>query len=144
MALATQQQHRKLEDSRTLSSIFGEEKSSAWNWKVGTPLLPCKSTHQAPLSRFYIYALRYLFFSFWLTSLCMVGSRSIHVSANDTISFLYMANIPVYICITSFFNPFLCWWAFRLLPCPGYRIQWCSEYWGACISLNYGFLWVYA
>ena len=89
-----------------------------------------------------IYIIWYLFF--WLTSLCMVGSRAIHVSANDTISFLYMANIPVYICTTSFFNLFLCWWAFRLLPCPGYRIQCCSEYWGASISLKYGFLWVYA
>ena len=89
-----------------------------------------------------IYIIWYLFF--WLTSLCMVGSRAIHVSANDTISFLYTANIPVYICTTSFFNLFLCWWAFRLLPCPGYRIQCCSEYWGACISLKYAFLWVYA
>ena len=36
--------------------------------------------------------IRYLFFSFWLTSLCMTVSRSIHVSTNDRISFLFMAD----------------------------------------------------
>ena len=30
------------------------------------------------------------FFSFWLTSLCIPVSRSIHISANDTIPFLFM------------------------------------------------------
>ena len=32
-----------------------------------------------------------LFFSFWLTSLCMTDSRSIHISANGTIFFLFVA-----------------------------------------------------
>ena len=32
----------------------------------------------------------YLFLSFWLTSLCMTLSRSIHVSTNDPISLLFM------------------------------------------------------
>ena len=41
--------------------------------------------------------IRYLFFSFSLTSLCMTVSRSIHFSKNDLISFLFMANIPLYI-----------------------------------------------
>ena len=31
------------------------------------------------------------FFSFGLTSLCMTVSRSIHVSTNDPLSFLFMA-----------------------------------------------------
>ena len=35
--------------------------------------------------------IRYLFFSFWLTPFCMTISRSIHVSAKGTISFLLMA-----------------------------------------------------
>ena len=30
--------------------------------------------------------IQYLFFSFWLTSLCMTNSRSIHVSTNDSLS----------------------------------------------------------
>ena len=37
--------------------------------------------------------IRYLFFSFLLTSLCMTVSRSIHVSTNDPISFLFMAEL---------------------------------------------------
>ena len=36
--------------------------------------------------------------------------------------------------------PFPCWWLFRLLPCPGYCKQCCSEHWATCIFLNYGFL----
>ena len=40
--------------------------------------------------------------SFWLTSLSMTLSRSIHVPANDTISFLFwLSNIPLYVCTTS-------------------------------------------
>ena len=35
--------------------------------------------------------IRYLFSPFWLTSLCMTVSRSIHVSTNDPIWFLFMA-----------------------------------------------------
>ena len=31
-------------------------------------------------------------------------------------------------------------WTFRLLPCPGYCEQCCSEHWGACIFSTYGFL----
>ena len=40
-------------------------------------------------SRFHTYALIYNIF--WLTSLCVTVSRSIHISTNGTISFLFMA-----------------------------------------------------
>ena len=40
--------------------------------------------------------------------------------------------------------PFVCWWASRLLPCPGYDKQCCDEHWGACVSFRSGFLSVYA
>ena len=40
--------------------------------------------------------------------------------------------------------PFLFWWTFRLLPCPGYYKQCCSEHWGTYISLNYDFFSLYA
>ena len=40
--------------------------------------------------------------------------------------------------------PFVCWWASRLLPCPGYDKQCCDEHWGACVSFRSGFLGVYA
>ena len=35
-------------------------------------------------------SIRYLFFSFWLTSLCMTDSRSIHLTTNNSISFIFM------------------------------------------------------
>ena len=35
--------------------------------------------------------MQYLFFSFWLTALCMTDSRSLHISTNDPISLLFMA-----------------------------------------------------
>ena len=40
--------------------------------------------------------------------------------------------------------PFICWWASRLLPCPGYAKQCCDEHWGARVSFRSGFLGVYA
>ena len=39
---------------------------------------------------------------------------------------------------------FVCWWASRLLPCPGYYKQCCDEHWGARVSFRSGFLGVYA
>ena len=40
--------------------------------------------------------------------------------------------------------PFICWWASRLLPCPGCDKQCCYEHWGARVSFRSGFLGVYA
>ena len=36
--------------------------------------------------------------------------------------------------------PCIYWWAFRLLPCPGYYKEYCNEHWSTCIFWNYGFL----
>ena len=36
-------------------------------------------------------SIRYLLYSFWLTSLCMTVSRSIHLTINNSISFLFIA-----------------------------------------------------
>ena len=36
--------------------------------------------------------------------------------------------------------PFICWWASRLLPCPGYYKQCCDEHWGSRVSFRSGFL----
>ena len=40
--------------------------------------------------------------------------------------------------------PFLCWWTFSLLPCPGYCKHCCSKQWDSCIFLNYDFLHIIA
>ena len=55
--------------------------------------LPCKPAHLYHFSRFHIHALIYdICFSLSdLSSLCMTVPRSIHVSTNDSISFLFMA-----------------------------------------------------
>ena len=41
-------------------------------------------------------------------------------------------------------NPFVCQWTSRLFSCPGCCKQCCDEHWGTRISLNSGFLSVYA
>ena len=84
---------------------------------------------------------QYLCFSFWLTSLCMTLSRSIHGTSNDPILFLlWLCNISLYVCTRfSLSIPLL-----RLLPSHSCCEQCCSEHWGACVFRNYGSLWVYA
>ena len=97
-----------------------------------------------------------------LTSLSVIFSRSIHVAANGNISFFFMTNSPLCVCvcihthtyiyiyiyihiyISHLLKPIVCWWALGLFPCLGYCKQCCSEHWGACVFLNYGFLRVYA
>ena len=78
-----------------------------------------------------------MFLLLCLTSLCMTISRSIHVAANDIISFFLVALGDIHcIYVPRNLHPFLCWWTFRLLPCLGYCKQGCSEHWTACILLN--------
>ena len=43
-----------------------------------------------------------------------------------------------------FFNPFISRWTFRLLPCLGCCEECFYEHRGACIFLNYRFVWIYA
>ena len=65
------------------------------------PVLPLVSSE--PFFIPYICtSIRYLFFSFWLTSLCMTDSRSIHLTTITQFRFfLWLSNIPLYICATS-------------------------------------------
>ena len=58
-------------------------------------------------------------------------------------SFLWLSNIPLCMCTTLPY-PFVCWWTSRLLPCPGYCKQCCSERWGTYVSFSSDFLSVYA
>ena len=69
-------------------------------------LLPCLYSYPGTrvifhFSWFHMHILIYnkLFYSFWVTSLCMTNSRSNHISTNDPISFqffLWLSNIPLY------------------------------------------------
>ena len=47
-----------------------------------SPLLDCRQVHQYLLSRFCIYT--YLFFTFWLTSLCIICCRFIHLIRTES------------------------------------------------------------
>ena len=68
----------------------------------------------------------YLPFSVWPTSFSMPISRSICVPANGIILFFLW---PIFYCIyvPHLLYLFLSWWPFRLLLCPGYCKQCCSE-----------------
>ena len=46
----------------------------------------------------------YWCFSFWLTSLCIIGSSFIHLIRTDSNVFFLMADIPFCICITAFLS----------------------------------------
>ena len=49
-------------------------------------------------------------------------------------SFLWLSNIPLYICTTTSL-PFLCQWTFRLLPCSGY-CKYCAMNLGVHVSFR--------
>ena len=75
----------------------------------------------------------YLFISFWLISLCIIGSRFIHFTRTDSNTFfLWLSNIPLYKCTTTSLS-------IHLFPCPGYCKYCCSELWGTCVFPNCGF-----
>ena len=74
----------------------------------------------------------------------LIISRSMHVAAKGFISFSFLAAYYSIVYIyTSSLSIYLLIDLDRLLPCPRYCKQCCDEYWGACIFLNYGFLWIY-
>ena len=79
-----------------------------------------------------------------LTSLSMTISRSVSVARNGIMFFfLWLSNIPC-ICVPPPLCPVFYWWTFRWLPCIGYCKESFSQHCGACVFLNYCFLWIYA
>ena len=68
-----------------------------------------------------------VFFFFRLTSLSMIISRSILITVNGIISFVFMAEEYSYIYIYTYIShlyPFIFQWTFRLFPCLAY-CEWC-------------------
>ena len=66
----------------------------------------CAAIHRVAKSRTrlsdWTQLIWYLFFSFWLTSLCIRGSSFIHLPKLTQLpSFLSLSNIPLYICTTT-------------------------------------------
>ena len=83
-------------------------------------------------------------FSFWLTSLCIIGSSFIHLIRTDS---------HVFFLIAEWYSIVYMYHSFRIhssadgqLGClrPGYYKQCCDEHWGTHVSFNSGFLDVYA
>ena len=66
-----------------------------------------------------IYIL-YWCFSFWLTSLCIIGSSVIHLIRTDSHAFFNGWIIFHYVYVPQLSYPFFYWWTSRLLPCPSY------------------------
>ena len=73
---------------------------------------------------------------FFLTPFCIIGSfHPPHLNWFKCILFngwvifhgVYVPQLPY---------PFICWWASRLLPCPGYHKQRFDEHWGLHVSLS--------
>ena len=80
----------------------------------------------------------YLSFSFWLTSLSLIISIRISVSAGGNISFFFYDWVIVHcIYVPHLLYPFVCWLTFQVLPCLGYCEQCCCEHWCAAIFSNY-------
>ena len=76
------------------------------------------------LSKFHIcVSILYWCFSFWLTSLCIIGSSFIHLIRTDSNVFINGWVILHCVYVPQLSYPFVCWWTSRLLPCPGYYKQ---------------------
>ena len=118
MTEVTQQAHARVYMSMLLSQFVPPSPSS--HLQVHFLLL---RLYSCPENRFIFTIIciniQYLFFSFWLTSLCMAGFRSIHITTNDPISFLLFGWVIMHcIYVPHLLDPFICWWIFRLLPYP--------------------------
>ena len=74
----------------------------------------------------------FIYFSFWLTSLSMRLSSSIHVAANG-ISLSFYGWVVFHCKYVPHLNTFICRWTFRLFPSLGYYEQSCDECMGAYI-----------
>ena len=109
--------------------------------------LPCKPVHLYHFSRFHIYGITTYDICFSLSDLLHSVWQSLDPSTSLQItqfhSFLWLSNVPLYICTTSSLSIHLLM-GMWLLPWSGYCKECCNEHWGACVFLNYGFLWVYA
>ena len=95
-----------------------------------------------------IYMCEHMVFVFqFFTYFTLYDSKSIHLTTNNSILFLFMVEkySIVYTCHIFFIHSSVNEWIkqLRLLPCPGYCKQRCNEHCGTRLFLNYSFLRVY-
>ena len=96
--------------------------------------------------RFQIYVISYMVcVFFWLISLSMRVSNSIHVAANGIYFVLFYGQVVFHcVYIPYLLNPLICQWTFRLFPCLDYCEYCCNEHSGACIFLSESSVQIYA
>ena len=112
---------RHTANSCWLSILHMVIKFTCYSFHTSHPLLTSPHVHKSVLyvcfsiaalhtnssvSFFYILytciSIWYLSFSFWFTSLCIIGSRFIHLIRTDSKVFLFwLSNIPLCICTTT-------------------------------------------
>jgi hypothetical protein len=61
-------------------------------------------------------------------SLKTVSSTSIHLAADDRMSFFFLEAKLYSLCINKFNYPPICRWASRLILCLGYCKLWCNKH----------------
>ena len=76
-----------------------------------------------------------LSFSFWFTSLWIIGSRFTHLIRTNSNVFFYSWVVFHCAYVPQLPYPFTCRWTSRLHPCPGYYKQCCDEI-GVHMSLS--------
>ena len=79
--------------------------------------LPCKWVHQCYFSRFHKYPWIYICSS--LSDFTLYNSLWVH-PLHTTDSNLFLLWLIVHCIYVAHLHPFICWWASRSLPCPGY------------------------
>ena len=85
--------------------------------------------HRYHLSKFH-HNILYWCFSFWLPSLCRIGSSFIHLIRTDINTFFISCVIFHCVYVPQLSYLFFCWWTSRLLPCQSYCKQCCDEHCG--------------
>ena len=80
----------------------------------------------------------YWCFSFWLTSLCIIGFSFTHLIRTDSNVFFLISESNSLVYVPQLSYLFVCQWTSRLLPCANYCKQCCHEHWGTRVSFNSG------
>ena len=64
--------------------------------------------------------IQHLTFSFWLASVCIIGSMFIHLIQTDSNVFIFIAEQYSIVIVPQFTYPFICQWTSRLFLHPSY------------------------
>ena len=91
--------------------------------------------------RNHIYMVSFTFVFLFLSYFTQHDNLKVHLYCCKWHAFLLFYGWVIIHLLSSLF---LCWWTFRLHPCPGYYKQCCNEHWGTRVSFRSGFLGVHA